>query len=360
MRVHVVASTGELGGAELALVTFLEHRPADVAAEASVIGSGPLAGALEAAGVPAAESHALSGRPSPLAAARFAAGLRTRLRAQRPDVVWLVGQKAAVLGAPAARLARVPAVWHKVDFTRDGLVARPLAALAGRVVAVSEAAAAAVPRRRVLGVVGPPIRLPADLRAAPDPATPAIGTLGRLVPYKGHDRILRAAALLSDAHPALRVVLAGSGAREHPGYEGELRALAAELGLGDRVELPGFADPAEVLGGLTVFVNATYVDEHGFGREALSGAMLEASWAGLPVVAVAGGGTAEGLVDGETGTLVADADPALLAAAIEPFLDNPALATRTGAAGAAFARERFAPGPAAERLFALLRPSARR
>jgi glycosyltransferase involved in cell wall biosynthesis len=355
MTIHVVTSSGELGGAELALLTFLEHRPAGIEVSATVIGEGPLAARLEAIGVQAGTAEALTGRPSPLAAARFTAALARRLRAAPPEVVWLAGQKATVLGAPAARAARVPAVWHKVDFTRDALLARPLAALAGRVIAVSEAAAAAVPRKRVLGIVGPPVALPEDLHTAPDPAAPAIGTLGRLVPYKGQDVIIRAAALLE---PRPRVVLAGGAAREHPGYEGELRALAAELGVD--VDLPGFADPAAVLGSLTVYVNATHRDEQGFGLEALSGAMLEASWVGLPVVAVAGGGTAEGLIDGETGTLVSAADPGLLAGALKRYLDDPALAARHGSAGAAFARERFAPQPAAERLFGLLRSSARR
>src|SRR4051812_49721000 len=137
MNVHVVASSGELGGAELALLTFLEHRPQDVAATATVIGEGPLAAALERAGVPAEQHPELTGRPAAPAALRFSRALARRLRAERPDVVWLAGQKAAALGAPAARLARVPAVWHKVDFTRDDLLARPLGALAGRVIAVS-------------------------------------------------------------------------------------------------------------------------------------------------------------------------------------------------------------------------------
>lgn len=357
MRIHVVTSSGELGGAELALLTFLQHRPPGVEVTATVVGEGPLVERLAALGVAPGAGGALgatlAGRPSPLAAARFTAALAGLLRAQRPGVVWLAGQKAAVLGAPAARVAHVPAVWHKVDFTRDALVARPLAALSGRVVAVSEAAAAAVPRRRVLGVVGPPVALPDDLRAAPDPARPAIGTLGRLVPYKGQDLIVRAAALLD---PAPRVVLAGGPAREHPGYERELRALADELGV--ELELPGFAEAADVLRGLSVYVNATHRDARGFGLEALSGAMLEASWAGLPVVAVAGGGTAEGLVDGATGTLVAQPDPAQIADAVGRYLDDPQLAARHGTAGAAFARERFAPGPAAERLFALLSASA--
>jgi glycosyltransferase involved in cell wall biosynthesis len=87
--------------------------------------------------------------------------------------------------------------------------------------------------------------------------------------------------------------------------------------------------------------------------------MLEASWVGLPLVAARGGGTAEGLVDGETGTLVDRADGALIAAAARPYLDDPELARRTGEAGAAFAREHFAPERAAATLFGLLERAVR-
>jgi glycosyltransferase involved in cell wall biosynthesis len=186
-----------------------------------------------------------------------------------------------------------------------------------------------------------------------------IGTLGRLVPYKGHHHLVRAAALLSDDFPGLRVVLAGVPEPQYPGYRESLVDLGRELGLGDRLELPGFVPPADVLERLSVFVNATFRDEEGFGFEGLSGAMLEASWAGIPVVATLGGGTAEGVADGQTGTLVAQADPQLLADAIRPYLIDPELAARTGDAGARFARERFAPPVVAARLFELLAVAAR-
>jgi phosphatidylinositol alpha-1,6-mannosyltransferase len=216
-------------------------------------------------------------------------------------------------------------------------------------------------RRKVVAVVGPPVRLPGDAAVTPAVAPSAIGTLGRLEPVKGQERIVRAAALLSDEFPDLRVVLWGEESPAWPGYAGELRALAAELGLGERVELPGYTDDAvAALGRLTVFVTATWRDERGYGWEGLSGAMLEAAWVGLPVVAARGGGTAEGLVDGVTGTLVDGADPALLARAIAPYLRDPTAARAAGAAGRAWVRERFAPEPAAGRLFGALASVARR
>jgi glycosyltransferase involved in cell wall biosynthesis len=194
----------------------------------------------------------------------------------------------------------------------------------------------------------------------PATAPPAIGTLGTLAPIKGHEHIIRAGALLSAEFPDLRVVLAGGSTPVYPDEPARLQRLGDELGLGERLELIGFqTDVAAVLRRMTVFVTATYRDEHGFGWEGLSGAMLEASWAGLPLVAAAGGGTAEGLLDGTTGTLVERADPALIAEAAARYLRDLGLARRTGEAGAAFARERFAPAVASQRLFDLLSRAAR-
>jgi glycosyltransferase involved in cell wall biosynthesis len=63
--------------------------------------------------------------------------------------------------------------------------------------------------------------------------------------------------------------------------------------------------------------------------------------AGLPVVASDVGGVGELVADGETGLLVASADPARLAEALRSLLADPGLRKRLGAAGQARARERF-------------------
>ncbi|MCW2990322.1 MAG: glycosyl transferase, partial [Solirubrobacterales bacterium] len=293
----------------------------------------------------------------PAAMARFTRRLRAVLRRERPDVVWATGLKAAAMCVPACRLGRVPLVWHKVDFSLDAKIARPLGAAVNGVIGVSHAVTEALgPRlreRRVLGVVGPPVRLPDDATVEPATDPPAIGTLGRLIPIKGHEHIIRAGARLG-----VRVILAGDASPDHPGWPAHLRALAAAEGAD--VDFAGFStDVLGTLARMTVFVTATYRDEQGFGWEGLSGAMLEASWVGLPLVAARGGGTAEGLVDGETGTLVERADGELIAAAAAPYLADPELARRTGAAGRAFAREHFAPERASARLFGLLERAAR-
>jgi glycosyltransferase involved in cell wall biosynthesis len=359
MKVLAVSSYGFLGGGELSMAEFIANRPAGVEVLALLLQDGPLRAHLAERAVVTWVAGGYEGRPSLAQMARFTRSLGRLLGETEPDVVWATGLKAACLAAPACRLARVPLVWHKIDFSLDRLLTRPLASAVNGVVSVSDAVAQALGpslrRRRLLAVVGPPVRLAPDLRVDPDTSSPTIGTLATLTPIKGQRHIVEAAGLLLEEFPALRVVLAGGAAPNHPDYPGELRELADELGLGEALELTGFVeDVAGVLARLTVFVNATYRDERGFGWEGLSGAMLEASWAGLPVVATRGGGTAEGLQDGVSGTLVEPADPAGMAAAIAPYLRDGELARRTGEAGRRFTRERFAPRIASARLFEAL------
>lgn len=354
-RVLLVLGTGQPGGAELAALTLLPHRPADIEVTALVLGPGPVAGRLDALGVPVWRSS-LEGRPSARRAARLHRGLLRLLERLEPDVVHAVGIKAATLSVAAARTAGVQIIWQKVDFAHDDRLAAPLARACSGVVAVSEAVAEAVPADRLITVLGPPVRLAEDYRAPGEPSPPTIGSVGALVPYKGHAHVIEAAARLVDRFPDLRVVIASGQAPAVPGHDRELLETARRCGMSERVELLGHADRIEdVLDRLTVFVSATYRDEQGFGREGLSTAMLEASWAGLPVVATSGGGTPEGVRDGVTGTLVPPADPERLAEAIGHYLADPATSREAGEQGAQFARERFRPEALAERLYSVLR-----
>jgi glycosyltransferase involved in cell wall biosynthesis len=358
VRVLIVAPYGFLGGAELSLLAALERRPADVDPRVLLVADGPLRERLAEAGIPVWLARGYDGPPDPRALGRFTRSLAALLGEWRPDVVWALGQKGALLAAPACRLGGVPVVWHKVDLSWDRELAVPLAAATSGVIAVSEGAARALGplRSRVLAIAPPPVTLDPDLRA-PLAGPPTLGMLARGAPYKGHRELLRAAALLSGEFPDLRVLASCVPVPEYPGYRGELLALVAELRL--NAELPEWLAPEEALPRLSVLVSATHRDEQGFGFEGFGLTIVEASWAGVPVVVAEGGGAAEALIDGHTGRLVPDADPATLAAAIAPYLRDPELRARTGEAGRAFARERFAPEVVIPRLFAALEEAAR-
>jgi glycosyltransferase involved in cell wall biosynthesis len=362
MRVLTISSSGRLGGAELALCEILRRRPREAELSALVLGDGPLVGRLRELGIPAWVGRSYADRPSAVAVASFTRSLLGLLRVAGPDVILAVGLKAAFLSAPAARFARVPIVWQKVDLSLDSRLALPLGVAVNGVVSVSHAAAEALGaarERRLLDVVGTPVAL-ADVAYELPPERPlAIGTLGSLIPYKGHHHILRAAAALVGEFPSLRVVLAGAAVADYPDYPAQLEQLSARLGIAGNVELTGFVeDAAALLSRLHVYVNATYRDERGFGLEGLSGALLEAGWVGLPVIATRGGGNAEALLDGVSGTLVAPADPDAIARAAATYLRDPALAREAGAAGRRFVRERFSADEVARRVFAALRLAA--
>jgi len=178
----------------------------------------------------------------------------------------------------------------------------------------------------------------AQLRLAALAAPPAtlreagahVGFVGRLERIKGVEYFLLAAAILAADHPDVRFVVAGKGSRE-----GELRALAADLGIAGRIEFLGHVDSVQsLLAVLDVVVVPSL-------SEALGLTAIEALALGVPVVASRVGGLPEVVVDGVTGLLVDPADEAALARAIALILDDPPLARSLAEAGARRVEERF-------------------
>ena len=162
---------------------------------------------------------------------------------------------------------------------------------------------------------------------------PVVLLVGRHVPDKGLDVGLRAVASLVGEFPGIRVLLVGHGP-EHDA----LLALAAELGIADRVEAPGALPSDEVAAAYerasVVAVPSRYPEPFGI-------VAVEAGLAGRPVVASAAGGLPEVVVDGVNGLLVPQDDPAALAGALARVLRDRDLATDLGTRGRARAVEQF-------------------
>jgi glycosyltransferase involved in cell wall biosynthesis len=107
----------------------------------------------------------------------------------------------------------------------------------------------------------------------------------------------------------------------------ELERLADELGVADRVDLPGWADaPAAALATFDVFCLPSR-------SEGFPLSIVEAMLAELPVVATRVGSVAELVVDGRTGLLVERDDVDGLTAALSRLRDDAGLRSRFGAAG---------------------------
>ena len=166
------------------------------------------------------------------------------------------------------------------------------------------------------------------LLGIPDGAI-TIGTVGRLDPVKDHVGLIHAFARLADDPRALLLVVGDGPIR------GELDTTVASLGLTGRVRLLGeLHDIHRVMAALDVFVLASL-------GEGISNTILEAMATGLPVVATSVGGNPELVVHGLTGLLVPPRCPETLAAALECYLGQPALAVAHGRAGRVRAEAEF-------------------
>lgn len=148
--------------------------------------------------------------------------------------------------------------------------------------------------------------------------------LGRMIPYKGFDVLIDAAASLP---PGCIVLLGGDG----PLFEVHRRRIAA-AGLSERVQMLGHVPPEHLPSyyeACDVFCLPSVVRSEAFGV-----CMVEAMAAGKPVVAtdIAGSGVPWVNVHGSTGLIVPPGDTAALAEALRTLLEEPARARIMGEA----------------------------
>jgi phosphatidylinositol alpha-1,6-mannosyltransferase len=164
-------------------------------------------------------------------------------------------------------------------------------------------------------------------------------TVGRLVPRKGHDTVLRALPELLRQVPEAHYLVVGEGPERD-----KLEAYATELGLIDRVTftghvrdeaLPSYYSAAD----LFVMVSRERPelgDIEGFGI-----VYLEASAAGRAVVAGRSGGVPDAVEDGISGILVEPDDPHRLAETLGRLLQDRNLRERLSRGGRKRVLERF-------------------
>lgn len=156
---------------------------------------------------------------------------------------------------------------------------------------------------------------------APEPTTPVILTVARLIERKGVQFLIRALAALSTDHPTAELHIVGEG-----NMRTELEELARTLGVHDRVQFLGVHDhttlPA-VYHRATLFALASQ-------NEGMSNAALEAIASGLPVVLTDTGG-AHMLADGN-GIVVPVDDQTALESALHTVLSDNAQRAQDAAA----------------------------
>ncbi|HEV2518031.1 MAG TPA: glycosyltransferase family 4 protein [Devosia sp.] len=128
------------------------------------------------------------------------------------------------------------------------------------------------------------------------------------------------------------------------GHVDAARTKAAELGLADRVDLPGWVGPervAELIATADIMVLPSFAEN-------LPMSVIEAMASGLAVVATPVGAVPDIIRDGETGLLVPVGDVEALAAALTRLVEDAPLRQRLGTAALALHRERLDLAPYAD------------
>ncbi len=271
-------------------------------------------------------------RPATLVKARQLAQF---LRSERIDVLQVYFPDSTYLGVLVARMAGVP---HVVR-TRNNLgywltplhrrLGRLYARLADVTVANCEPCREAVladegaaPGSVVVlenGVDLERFAGVAPLRRSNDPVR--VGVVANLRPVKGLDLFVRAAAAVASRTPDVSFTIAGEGPERTA-----LEQLGSELGLGERLRLPGVV--ADVPGFLAQVDVAALCSR----SEGMSNALLEYLAAGRAVVATRVGAADRLIEDGVHGLLVPPGDESALAAALGRLVEDAALRVRLGEA----------------------------
>jgi glycosyltransferase involved in cell wall biosynthesis len=342
----VIASLGS-GGAERVMLSLCQAWAArgdtvtlftfdDGRQDFHAVPAGVTRVALDIAGVSSSSLGALRAN-----AARLHA-LRRALRSVALDVIVSFTDRTNVSTLLAARGCGIPVVIsERIDPRRHDigtawaalrrLTYRGATALVVQTERVRSWAETHVSPSRV-HVIGNPLREVAAPPVAAGARAEMIAAVGRLVPQKGFDTLLRAFALVHRTHPTWRLVISGEGP-----MRAALEAQVRTLGLEAVVSLPGRTSTVDdVLAESAVFVLSSRY-------EGFPNVLLEAMASGCACLATdCDSGPSDLLAHDALGLLVPVDDAVALADALTRVLDDPAYRSRLGDA-ARTSTQRFAP-----------------
>ncbi|HLF15674.1 MAG TPA: glycosyltransferase family 4 protein [Bacteroidota bacterium] len=160
-----------------------------------------------------------------------------------------------------------------------------------------------------------------------------LGNVGRLVPFKGQEYLLRSFADASKTRPGARLMIVGEGE-----LDSSLRRLASDLGIAGRTIFTGFRDDIPGLySAMDVYVHSSVEG----GGETFPFAVLQALAFGLPMVVTEVGEVGAMVENGVNGFAVRDRDPGVFAGALAKLLDDPHLRASMGREGRNLLMKKF-------------------
>jgi glycosyltransferase involved in cell wall biosynthesis len=270
------------------------------------------------------------------------------IRESRPHLVHVHSRRGADLwGGLAAKLHCTKAViTRRVDNPEAPLLARAKYGIYDHIITISEEI------RRVLLSEGIPeskltcIPSAVDCRRYErkcdrqwflsefglDPGAKAVGVIAQLIPRKGHRFVIEAAHEILRACPETEFLFFGQGPLRK-----NLEAFCLRNHLEEKIHFPGFRKDLERI------LPCLYMVVHPATREGLGVSLLQASAAGIPVVAFKAGGIPEIVKEGQNGYLTSSGDVNGIAQAAITLLKDPARTHRFGRTGRKLVRTLFSP-----------------
>ena len=373
-----IQPNSEIGGSDICLLRMIEALDKDRFAPVVIVPrDGPLVPGFQAEGakVRFIEMAYLTTKPSPSHHFHYlrkywptVLALKRAILEEHGDIVH-TNSLYSLYGAWAARLAGRPHVWHIREIPPAVPIAKPalaafVAGMSARVVNMTSACEVSLfgsraPQHSCVLYEGLSLaefrgdvtgaRIRAELGI--DTATPLIGFVGRLDPWKGLDVFIRAAAIVHTRLPAAHFLVAGDAPKGYENQARSMRELAERSGLTGQIHFcgfrHGFRDIPELMASLDVLCH-TSVRPEPFGL-----VLIEAMAMSRPVVATRMGGPLEIIVDGDSGFLIPPNRPELLAESVYGLLANPDSMQRMGRAARVRIESRFPVSGFRDRLCAI-------
>lgn len=323
----------DLSGAPIALVRLARLLP-DFGFRPLVLlpGSGPLETVLKERGVSYRVLRA------PFAPFDFI----SILKQERPDIVHV---NSLVTSWPvlAARLMRVPVVWHVHEYLGNKKIyAGIIHGVSNGVILISneqyslfagKPMAVRIPNGIETARYEAEEPVPGEDGSVVDAGETAVLYIGRIERTKGLLVLARAAAHLKGRH--IRYLVAGGVPKKAARYEEELFAFLKQNGLEDSFEFLGYRrDIPDILSNADILCHPSYSDTFPL-------VVLEAMASALPVIGTSVGDVPYMVEDARTGYVLDPGDHEALAQRIGMLASNPALRRRMGAEARKRAQELF-------------------
>lgn len=352
-RLGFISSVSGLGGAELYLIDLITHLDRNRFAPYLLAGSqGPLVARLKRQGVPVYFcSFPFFSKRRPWIYLRSIWDIVFLVRRHGIALLHVNCDRSVPHAVLASRIARVPVVCCVHDMLRAWSMPKyvrylnRVAAVVANSQATAEYCVGAGVKAQKVRVIYPGCDVErfqacdANERQwlrtewGIEPHEVAIGLVGQVLRYKGHEEFLRAAVSVVREFPTSKFVIVGDDALScDKGFLPFLRRFADEVELSNRVLFAGFReDIPRVMAALDIIAVPSWTE--GFGR-----VVVEAMAAGRPVVATSVGGIPEIVEEGVTGLLIPPRDPPGLAQGLLRLCKDPQLREQMGRLGQSAAK----------------------